>query len=101
MSLTAKQRQYLKGLGHALKPVIQIGKEGLNERQLKSISKAFEDHELIKINVLETADLNKNEASEQICTSLQAELVQTLGKKMLLYKPSKDKPKIVLPQTKS
>jgi len=101
MSLTAKQRQYLKGLGHALKPIIQIGKEGLNERQLKSISKALEDHELVKINILETADLDKNEVSEIICTSLKAELVQTLGKKVLLFRPSKEKPKIVLPQTKS
>ena len=96
MSLTAKQRQYLKGLGHALKPVLQIGKDGLNERQLASISKALEDHELIKINILENSGLTKTDASEQILASLKAETVQTLGRKLLLFKKSKDKPKISL-----
>ncbi len=97
MSLTPKQRQYLKGLGHALNPIQQIGKEGLNERQLASISKALEDHELIKVTILENADITKNDVSEIILESLKAETVQTIGRKILLYKKSKDKPKIVLP----
>jgi RNA-binding protein len=97
MSLTSKQRQYLKGLGHALSPVLQIGKEGINERQLASISKTLDDHELVKINILETSELNKNEAAEKICEPLKAELVQVIGKKMLLYKKNKKAPKIVLP----
>lgn len=97
MSLTPKQRQYLKGLGHALNPILQIGKEGLNERQLASISKALEDHELIKVNILENADLTKNDVSELILESLNAETVQTIGRKMLFYKKSKEKQKIVLP----
>ena len=97
MSLTARQRQYLKGLGHALSPVLQVGKEGINERQFASISKALDDHELIKINILETSELDRNEAAEKICTSLNADLVQVIGKKMLLYKKNKKTPKIVLP----
>ncbi|NLD92774.1 MAG: ribosome assembly RNA-binding protein YhbY [Fibrobacter sp.] len=97
MSLTTKQRQYLKGLGHALNPIQQIGKEGLNERQLASISKALEDHELIKINILENADITKNDFSKMILESLSAETVQTIGRKVLLYKKSKEKSKIVLP----
>lgn len=97
MSLTPKQRQYLKGLGHALNPIQQIGKEGLNDRQLASISKALEDHELIKVNILENADLSKNDVSETILSALNAETVQTIGRKILLYKKSKEKSKIVLP----
>jgi RNA-binding protein len=97
MSLTPKQRQYLKGLGHALNPILQIGKEGLNERQLASLSKALEDHELIKVNILENADLTKNDVSETILKALNAETVQTIGRKILLYKKSKEKSKIVLP----
>jgi RNA-binding protein len=97
MSLTPKQRQYLKGLGHALNPILQIGKEGLNERQLASLSKALEDHELIKVNILENADITKNDVSEVILKALNAETVQTIGRKVLLYKKSKEKPKIVLP----
>ena len=81
MPLTTKQRQYLKGLGHPLKPVIQVGKEGLTDRVIASISKALLDHELIKINILETALLERNEAAEEISTELKAEIVQILGRK--------------------
>lgn len=97
MSLTTKQRQYLKGLGHALKPMLQIGKDGINERQLASISKVLEDHELVKLNILENSDLNKNEVAQLLCEPLNAELVQVLGKKMLLYRKSKENVKIQLP----
>jgi len=97
MSLTAKQRQYLKGLGHALRPVLQLGKDGLNERQIESISKALDDHELIKVNVLENSNLTKTDVSAEILEKLKAETVQSIGRKLLLFRKSKDKPKIVLP----
>lgn len=97
MSLTTKQRQYLRGLGHALKPMLQIGKDGINDRQLASISKVLEDHELVKLNILENSDLDKNEVERLLCEPLKAELVQVLGKKMLLYRKSKENVKIKLP----
>ena len=97
MNLNPKQKQYLKGLGHALKPILQIGKDGINERQLLSISKALQDHELIKINILENADISKNDAAKQICEPLKAELIQIVGKKMILFKQNKEKIKIVIP----
>lgn len=97
MSLTTKQRQYLKGLGHALKPVLQLGKDGLNERQIASISKALDDHELIKINILENSELTKTEVSEEILEKLNAETVQIIGRKILIFRKSKEKPQIVLP----
>ncbi|NLE01677.1 MAG: ribosome assembly RNA-binding protein YhbY [Fibrobacter sp.] len=98
MPLTTKQRQYLKGLGHSLKPVIQVGKEGLTDRVIASISKALLDHELIKINILETALLERNEAAEEISTELKAEIVQILGRKVLLYRKNPEKAKIQLPE---
>ncbi|HEX3019857.1 MAG TPA: ribosome assembly RNA-binding protein YhbY [Chitinispirillaceae bacterium] len=91
MELNSKQRQYLKGLGHSLKPVIQVGKDGLSEQVLASISKALDDHELIKINILETADLSREEASEQISSALKAAIVQTLGRKILLFRKNEQK----------
>lgn len=97
MKLKSKQRQYLKGLGHSLKPVIQVGKDGLSAAVLSSISKALDDHELIKVNVLETADLDRKEASQQISSTLNAEVVQTLGRKILLFRRHQEKPKIQLP----
>lgn len=97
MKLKPKQRQYLKGLGHSLKPVIQVGKDGLSEAVLASTSKALDDHELIKINILETSDLDRKEAPQVIASAMNAEVVQTLGRKILLFRRNKEKPKIQLP----
>ncbi len=97
MELTTKQRQYLKGLGHSLRPVIVVGKDGLTEQVLSSISKALDDHELIKINVLETALLDRQEASETISTSLNAKIIQTLGRKILIFRRNVKEPKIQIP----
>jgi len=97
MPLSTRQRQYLKGLGHSLKPVIHIGKEGMTEQVIASASKALEDHELIKVALLETAGLEKKEAAAQIAQALHADLVQLLGFKILLYRARKEKPTIKLP----
>lgn len=97
MKLKTRQRQYLKGLGHSLKPVIQVGKDGLSQQVLSSISKALDDHELIKINILETADTDRKKASDVLTCVLNAEVVQTLGRKILLFRENKEKPKIQLP----
>ncbi|NLT49883.1 MAG: ribosome assembly RNA-binding protein YhbY [Ignavibacteria bacterium] len=97
MSITSKQKQYLKGLGHGIKPVIQVGKEGISENVLSSISKALDDHELIKVTILENSDLDRKEASQIISENTDSELVQVLGRKFLLYKKNKENPKITLP----
>lgn len=99
MKLKSKQRQYLKGLGHSLKPVIQVGKDGLSGPVLSSISKALDDHELIKINILETADIDRKKAPQLLTAALNTEIVQTLGRKILLFRRNKEKPKIQLPYT--
>ncbi len=95
--LTPRQRQFLKGLGHSLNPYVQVGKDGLTENVLKSISKSLEDHELIKVGLLETAGLNRKEAAQEIADALNAEVVQVVGFKMLIYRPNPEKQKIVLP----
>jgi RNA-binding protein len=97
MSLKPKQRQYLRGLGHSLNTLVQVGKEGLTDRAIASISKTLDDHELIKINVLETAELSREEAAEKITAALKAEIVQTLGRKILLYRKNNKEPRIVFP----
>ena len=96
-TLTPKQKQFLKGQGHSLSSVIQVGKVGLTDNVLKSISKTLDDHELIKVTLLETANLDRNEASEKISSELKAEVVQVIGFKILLYRKNPEKPKIVLP----
>lgn len=97
-NLTPSQRKHLKGLGHGLKPCVQVGKEGITEKVLGSIAKALNDHELIKIGLLETAGLDRKDAAQDIANALNAELVQVLGFKILLFRRNPDEPKISLPE---
>ncbi|MFP4014014.1 MAG: ribosome assembly RNA-binding protein YhbY [Chitinispirillaceae bacterium] len=97
-NLTPGQRKYLKGLGHGLKPCVQVGKEGITENVIESISKALNDHELIKVGLLETAGLDRKDAGQEIADALDAHLVQVLGLKILLFRRNAKKPKIILPE---
>ena len=96
--LTPKQRQYLKGISHGEKPVIHIGKNGIDDGVIASINKALDDHELIKVSVLENSDLDRKEAAQDICDAVKAEKVQVLGRKITIYRRNKKEPKIVLPK---
>lgn len=98
MSLSSAQKKYLKGLGHSLTPVIHIGKEGITDRLIASISKALSDHELIKVTLLENADLERDDAAEQVSQRTESETIQILGKKILFYKSNPKKKKIILPE---
>jgi RNA-binding protein len=89
--ITTKQRAYLRGLGNALEPVAQIGKDGLSENALKSINDVLEARELIKINVLKNCDQSIDEIMQTICTKLNAEPVQKIGYKIIVYRRSNKK----------
>ena len=93
--LLPRQRQHLKGLAHHLKPVVQIGKEGLSPALLKQVQAALEQHELIKVKLAENVD--RWEISEALPGQVNAFLVQTIGKIVVLDRPHPEKPKIELP----
>ena len=94
--LTSKQRAYLRGLANTISPTTTIGKDGITESLLDSIRESFNTRELIKISLLDTAGLVTREAADQIARVVQAESVQAIGSKIVLYKKCKDDPKIVL-----
>ncbi len=96
--LTSKQRAYLRGLANTISPTTTIGKDGITESLLDSIRESFNTRELIKISLLDTAGLVTREAADQIARVVQAESVQAIGSKIVLYKKCKDDPKIVLPK---
>lgn len=98
MSLTGKQRRYLRGLGHALDPVVHLGKEGITDGVVKAVGAALLDHELIKLKIGQECPIDRHEVSEQLPTRAQADLVQLLGRTMLLYKRHPKKPEIKLPR---
>ena len=97
MSLSGKQRRYLRSLGHALNPVVQIGRDGLSEAVIAAIGEALDTHELIKIRVGSASDLEREEAAQQAASATGAEVAQVLGNTALLYRRHPEKPVIELP----
>ena len=95
--MTSKQRSYLKGLAMTIDPIFQLGKSSLTPENTKAIAEALEARELIKINVLQNCADNPNEIAQMAAERTQSEVVQVIGKKIVLYKESKEKKKIELP----
>lgn len=96
--MTSKQRAYLKSLAMELNPIFQIGKESVTPENVEAISEAFNTRELIKISVLKNCFDDPREIAETIAGRTHSTVVQVIGKKIVLYKPDKDKPKIILPK---
>ena len=99
--LTGKQRRYLRGLGHELKPVVQVGKDGVDDGLVAAVDQALADHELIKIKIGDSAGLDRHEAADSIASRTKSEVAQVLGYTVLLYRPDPDDPKITLPKGKA
>lgn len=94
--LKPKQRAELKGLANSIDSSFQIGKGGVNDAQVKQIDDYLRAHELIKITVLETSLLTAREAAEDIAKRINADVVQCIGSKAILYKRNPKEPKIRL-----
>ena len=92
--LTGKQRAALRAMANTLQPVFQIGKGNINENFVEQIDGVLETRELIKISILETADVTAREASDMLCQALGAEPVQCIGRKLVLYRASRENPRI-------
>ena len=86
--ITTKQRAFLRGLGNALEPVMQIGKEGLSENVATSVNLLLEARELVKIKVLKNIDLTSREIADELSSQLGADVVQVIGNNLILYKKS-------------
>lgn len=89
--ITTKQRAYLRGLGNALDPVAQVGKEGLNENLITSVQLLLQARELVKIKVLKNCELTAREIADNLSSMLNAEIVQVIGAIIILYKKSTKK----------
>lgn len=97
--LTGKQRSYLRKLSHGIRPVLQIGKEGVSEKFINQFEETIELNELIKISVLENSGLDTKEAANEVIAKTNAEYVQAIGRKIVLYKESKENPEIKIPKS--
>ncbi len=85
---TSKQRARLKSLASTLKPIAQVGKEGISDNLLNGISDALEAHELIKVNLLPAAGEDGENIAANIADLLGAEVVAVIGRKAIFYRRS-------------
>lgn len=95
--LTGKQKRYLRSMAHHLDPLFQVGKGGSNDHLIRHISEAIEKRELLKVSVLNNCMEDPREIAVELAEGTQAELVQVIGKTIVLYKESKDYKTIQLP----
>ncbi len=98
--MTSKQRAYLKGLAMNIDPIYQVGKSSLTPEITKGLDEALMARELIKINILKNCLDDPGELARIIAERTHSEIVQVIGKKIVLYRESKDKKKIELPKEK-
>ncbi len=97
MTLSNKQKQFLKGQAHSLKPVVLLGSNGLTEGVVMEIQSALEIHELIKVKVPTDDRETKALIFEAIVRETGATKLQTIGHTIVLYRQSPEK-KIQLPR---
>lgn len=97
--MTSKQRSYLKSLASNLEPIFQIGKSSVSPEVVNAISEALEARELIKLSVLKNCADEPKDIAEIIAERTRSQIVQVIGRKIVLYKPNSDKKKqkIILP----
>ncbi len=96
MELNSRQRAQLRGMANTLQPIFQVGKAGVTEELIEQLSLALEARELIKLSVLETAPLTAREAADALKAPLRAEIVQCIGRKVVLYRESRENKRIEL-----
>lgn len=96
--MTSKQRSYLIGLAMNIDPVFQIGKSGLTPEVTEAVRETFNTRELVKISVLKNCFEDPRQMAQLIADRTGAQVVQIIGKKIVLYKESRDHKKIELPK---
>ena len=100
MPITTKQRAQLRGLAMAEDTIIQIGKGGITDSVIASVSAALKARELVKGKVLENSMLTAREACDALCEACKAEPVQVIGTKFVLFKRNPNDIKIELVKDK-
>ena len=101
LTLTTRQKQFLKGRAHSLTPFVQIGKEGMSSGIIDTVKAELLHHELLKVKIGNNSGLERHATSQTVAELTESVLVQLIGKVFVLYKPNLELPKdkrIVLPR---
>ena len=96
--MTSKQRAYLKSLAMKIDPVFRVGKDSISPELIEGVREAIAARELIKIAVLQNCMDDPKEVAQTLAERTRSEVVQVIGKKIVLYKESRDHKKIQLPK---
>lgn len=95
--MTSKQRAYLKGLAMTIDPVVQIGKASLTPEVVESVREVIDKRELVKVAVLKNCFDDPKEIANVLAERTHSEVVQVIGKKIVLFKQARENSKITLP----
>lgn len=95
--LTGKQRSYLRRIANSIPTIVQVGKDGITDNLIKQVDDALEARELVKGNVLKNSVIDSREVCEKLSEELNAEIVQIIGNRFVLYRESVNKKVIELP----
>lgn len=98
MPITSKQRAYLRALAAHEDTILQIGKDGITDNTVQTMTDALRARELVKGRVLENSLLTAREACDALAERCRAEQVQVIGSRFVLYKRNEQEPKIILPK---
>lgn len=98
MPLSGKQRRHLRGLGHSLEPIVQIGKLGLTDAVTAAVDTALEEHELIKVRIGTECPDDRHDVAERLAPAVKSEVAQVLGRTLLLWRKRPKDSKIQLPK---
>ena len=96
-TLTGKQKRYLRGLGHHLNALVQVGQRGIHETLIEKVNAELENHELVKLKIGQDCLDNTKEAANALAEATESALVQVIGRTLLLYRAREKEPEIRLP----
>ena len=96
--LSGKEKRYLRSLANTMEPIVQVGKGSVNESVLFSLNEALEARELVKVKVLKNCLDEVKDVAQELADQSKAELVQVIGRNVVLYRPNPEKPMIKLPK---
>lgn len=97
MTMSGKQRRYLRSLGHSVRPTVFVGRDGITGSVIAALQSALEANELIKVKLQEGYLGERRSAGKELALQTGAEVVQVLGKTILLFRRNPNDPKVELP----
>jgi len=95
--LTGKQRSFLRAEANNLDPVVHVGKDGINESVINQIDEALEDHELLKVRILESTGKTTKSCADELAAAASASVVQVIGGIAVLFRQNDEDSSYQLP----